>query len=204
MHLRAPAIVCASRPHGENASIARVLTADHGLVAGYVAGGRGRIMRPVLIPGNAVAVEIAARSASQLPFLNAELVVSRAPFLSEPLPASAIGWATALTAAILPERSPFQPLYEALGAVLDAICHAPSARGWVPALSAYEVLMMRELGYGGERPAPGQGDWDEIIAAFDRTGTLLEKRLLADKAGPVMGDLMAARAILRQRLGRIA
>ena len=204
MHIRASAIVCAARSHGENASIARVLTGEYGLVAGYVAGGRGRRMRAVLVPGNGVAIDIAARSASQLPFLKAELVTSRAPFLSEPLPAAAIGWVTALTAAILPERSPFPALYQALDAVLDAICHAPSARGWVPALIAYEALFLRELGYGGSRPDLEGADWGNTIAAFDRIWRFVEKRVLADRAGPVMGDLAAARAILRERLARIA
>ncbi|ARU15486.1 DNA repair protein RecO [Croceicoccus marinus] len=204
MHIRAPAIVCSARPHGENAAIARLMTADHGLVAGYVAGGRGRRMRPVLIPGNRVEADIASRSASQLPFLKAELVTSRAPFLSEPLPAAAIVWITALTAAVLPERSPFPALYQALDAVLDAICHAPSARGWVPALIACEALFLRELGFGGARPDLAGADWARTMEVFDISGRHVEKRLLADRAGPVMGELVSARAILRDRLSRIA
>ncbi|MGB3167403.1 MAG: DNA recombination protein RecO, partial [Alteraurantiacibacter sp.] len=40
--MRAPAILVAARQHGETAVVARFLTADYGLVAGYVAGGRGR------------------------------------------------------------------------------------------------------------------------------------------------------------------
>ena len=204
MHIRAPAIVCAARSHGENAAIARLMTAEHGLVAGYVAGGRGRRMRPVLIPGNRVEADIAARSASQLPFLKAELVTSRAPLLSEPLPAAAIGWVTALTAAILPERSPFPALYDALDAVLDAICHAPSARGWVPGLIAYEALFLREMGFGGTRPDLTGAGWPETLAIFHESGRHVEKRLLAERAGPVMGELVSARAILRERLFRIA
>ncbi|MFX6254467.1 DNA repair protein RecO C-terminal domain-containing protein, partial [Acinetobacter baumannii] len=79
---------------------------------------------------------------------------SRAPFLAEPLPAAAIGWATVLTASALPERQPFPALYAALGALLDAVCHAPSARGWLPALVSYEVLLLRELGYGAPASLP--------------------------------------------------
>ncbi|MFN5902170.1 MAG: recombination protein O N-terminal domain-containing protein, partial [Novosphingobium sp.] len=45
MHLRTPAIVCAARQHGETGVILRLLTEDHGLVAAYVAGGRGRVLR---------------------------------------------------------------------------------------------------------------------------------------------------------------
>jgi DNA repair protein RecO (recombination protein O) len=95
MPFRAPAIVCAVRPHGETAAIVRLLTPDQGLVAAYVAGGRGRQMRPVLVPGNRSRPTCGPRSASQLPFARLELVHSRAPWLGEPLPAAAIGWATA-------------------------------------------------------------------------------------------------------------
>ena len=55
MDLRTPAIVCAARTHGETGVILRVLSEDYGLIASYVAGGRGRTQRPVLLPGNLVA-----------------------------------------------------------------------------------------------------------------------------------------------------
>jgi DNA repair protein RecO (recombination protein O) len=198
MQLKAPAIVCASRPHGETAVIVRLLTAESGLVAGYVAGGRGRQLRPVLVPGNRVAADLRARSDSQLPFARLELVESRGPWLGEPLAAAAIQWLTALTATALPERQPYPALYDALGGALDAVCHAPAARGWVAAVIAYERLVLRELGYGnGDQPAPD--DWSQTLAAFDRIGAALERYLLADRRGDVMG----ARAMLRERLARI-
>ena len=68
MHLTTPAILIAARPHGETAVIARLLTEEYGVVAGYVAGGRGRQLRPVVIPGNLVAAEIRTKADSQLPF----------------------------------------------------------------------------------------------------------------------------------------
>jgi DNA repair protein RecO (recombination protein O) len=197
MHLRAPAIILAARPHGETAVIARMLTEEHGVVAGYVAGGRGRHLRPVVIPGNLVALDLSARSDSQLPFAKLELLESRGPWLAEPLPAAAIGWASALTATALPERQPYPALYTALTGLLDAICHAPSARGWVGALAAYETLLLRELGYGGEeRP---EGDVAAILAAMDRLAVSLDHYLLADRRG----DVMAARSRLRELLGRM-
>lgn len=199
MHFRAPAIVCASRPHGETAAIVRLLTADHGLVAGYVAGGRGRQLRPVLIPGNLVEAELKARSDSQLPFARLELVQSRGPWLGEPLPAAAISWVTALAAAALPERHPYPALYEALCALLDAICVAPSARGWAMPLLSYEVLLMRELGFGAPVRRPESDDWPAMLGTFDRLGRHLERYPLADRRG----DVMAARTLLRDRLARI-
>ncbi len=199
MHLRAAAIVCATRQHGETAAIVRLLTADHGLVAAYVAGGRGQRMRPVLIPGNLVEAELRSKSESQLPFARIELVQSRGPWLAEPLAAAAIGWVTALTATALPERHAYPQLYMALGALLDAVCHAPSARGWAAALAGFEALLLRELGYGGASARPDPADWPAMLAELDRLGEQMLRYLLAERRG----DVMAARVMLLERLGRI-
>lgn len=200
MHLRAPALVCAAHSHGETAVIARLLTADHGLVAAYVAGGRGRQLRPVLIPGNMVDAEVRSKSDSQLPFARVELLQSRGPWLTEPLPAAAIAWVTALTATALPERQSFPALYDALAALIEAVCVAPSARGWALALLSYEVLLLRELGYGVPVERPEQSDWPALLHAFDRIGRELARYPLADRRR----DVMAARALLRERLERIS
>ena len=200
MQLRAEAIVCAVRSHGETAVIARVLTAERGLVAVYVAGGRGRQLRPVLIPGNLVDADIRSRSETQLPFARIELLTSRGPWLTEPLPAAAIAWACSLTATALPERQAYPGVFAALSGLLDAVCHAPSARGWLPGLLTYEALLLRELGYGGDVVQPQGEGWAAQMAAFDASGARLERYPLADRRGDVMG----ARTMLRERLARIS
>ncbi len=180
--------------------IVRLLTQEAGVVAAYVAGGRGRQLRPVVIPGNTVAADIRAKSDSQLPYARLELGQSRAPWLSEALPAAAIGWVTAVTAATLPERHPYPALYAALGALLDAICAAPSARGWAGGLVAYEVLLLRELGYGAADAArPEVGDLADALAWLDRLEGPIATRLLAHTRADVMG----ARVLLRERLGKM-
>ncbi len=201
MQLRSPAILVASRLHGETAVIARVLTAEYGLVAGYVAGGRGRQLRPVLIPGNRVEIELTARSASQLPFMRVELVESRAPWMTEPLPAAAITWATALTASSLPERNPYPALYEALDGLLAAICHAPSARGWLGAMVSFEVLVLRELGYGDVAREAGdrRGEPSAQFEIFRVLHKPIARHLLAERRG----DVMAARTALGEKLARM-
>ena len=199
MNLRAPAILLASRPQGETGAIARLLTAEAGLVAGYVAGGRGRQMRAVMVPGNRVALDLATRSASQLPFAKLELEHSRAALMTEPLPAAAIQWVCGLTAAALPERNAYPGLYEALDGLLDAITLAPSARGWVSGLIAYETMLLRELGYGGGRP-DNAGDWPAQMDALAVLEPLIAHYLLAGRKG----DVMAARNQLTERLARIA
>lgn len=197
MQLSAPAILIAARPHGETAVIARMLTENNGVVAAYIAGGRGRQLRPVVIPGNLVAAEIRAKSDSQLPFARLELVQSRGPWLSEPLAAAAINWACALTASALPERNPYPSLYAALGGLLDAICSAEAARQWVEALATYEALLLRELGYGGGKPEIG--DLGQALEILDRQEPLIARYLLAD----TRADVLAARQLLRQRLARM-
>jgi DNA repair protein RecO (recombination protein O) len=198
VNFRAPAILVAARPHGETAVIARLMTEEHGLVAAYVAGGRGRQLRPVMIPGNGVEVEVRAKSDSQLPFARIELAASRAPWMTEPLPAAAIQWACALTAASLPERNPYPSLYSALDGLLEAICHAPSARGWLAGMVAYEAMVLRELGYGGAKPDM-EADLPAQFEAFRALHRPIRDYLLASHAR----DVMAARVALGERLKRM-
>jgi DNA repair protein RecO (recombination protein O) len=148
MRSETQAIVCALRNHGEHGAIVRLMTPERGLLAAYVRGARGRRMRPVLIAGNVVEAQLSARTETQLPQATVELVHSRGPLLSEPLPAAAIEWATVLTATALPEGQPYPPLYQALEGLLDAVEAAPSANGWGAALVRYELLLLAELGFG--------------------------------------------------------
>ena len=89
IRLQTKAVVCALRSHGEHGAIVRLMTPGDGLQAAYVRGARGRRMRPVLIAGNVVQAAISARTDTQLPQATIELIHSRGPILSEPLPAAA-------------------------------------------------------------------------------------------------------------------
>lgn len=146
--LIASAIVCSVLNHGEHGAIARLLTREAGLLAGYVRGGRSRRLKPVLIPGNAVQAEFRARTEEQLAQLTVELAHSRAPLLAEPLASAAIDWTTSLVAAALPEGQRYPELYDALGGVLDAVEAAPAARGWAQALVSFELLLLERIGFG--------------------------------------------------------
>lgn len=196
---RAPALLLSQRQQGETGAIARLLTAEAGLVAAYVAGGRGRQMRAVMVPGNRVAAEFTMRPGSQLPFARLELEHSRASLITEPLPAAAIQWVCGLTATALPERQPFPTLHSALDGLLDAIAMAPSARGWVSGLIAYETLLLSELGYGGAAP-PLAPDLPAQLAQL----AVLERRLAHYLLAGARGDVMGARTLLTERLQRMA
>ncbi|MBO9621339.1 MAG: DNA repair protein RecO [Sphingomonas sp.] len=148
MHLRAEAIILSARPHGEHGAVVRALTESDGVQPGYVRGGHGRQLRPVLQPSNLVLGEWRSRTEEQLAALTVELIHSRAPLFGEPLPAAALQWATALTAATLPDAQPYPHLHAALDGLLAAIEAAPAARGWAVALVRYELLLLAELGFG--------------------------------------------------------
>jgi DNA repair protein RecO (recombination protein O) len=193
MRVQTQAIVCSVATHGEHGAIVRLMTPGHGLVGAYVRGGRGRRMRPVLMGGNLVSAQLGSRTDSQLPQAVLELVRSRAPILSEPLPSAAIDWATALVAAALPERQPYPAIYEVLCGLLDAVEAAPSASGWGRALVRFETLVVSELGYGAEGP-----DLPDMFEALDSTGDRLFGNILAGRTR----SLQDARARLVDRLRR--
>lgn len=187
MRFTTPAIVLALRAHGEHGAVVRLMTPEHGLQAAYVRGARGRRMRPVLVPGNLVEASLAARTASQLAQATVELTHSRAPLLSEPLPAAAIDWACAVTAATLPEGQAYSRLHSALDGLLAAIEAAPAASGWGAALVRYELLLLAELGFGLdlERCAV-TGEGEDLIAVSPRSG----RAVSAGEAEPYLGKLL--------------
>jgi len=194
IRLQTKAIVCALRNHGEHGAIVRLMSPDNGLQAAYVRGARGRRMRPVLVPGNVVEASLSARTDTQLPQAGIELLHSRGPLLSEPLPSAAIEWATVLTATALPEGQAYPHLYQALEGLLDAIEAAPSAVGWGAALVRYELLMLAELGFGLdlERCAV-TGTNDDLVAVSPKSG----RAVSAAEADPYAGKLLPLPAFIR-------
>jgi len=189
------AIVCALRSHGEHGAIVRLMTPEQGLVAGYVRGARGRRMRPVLMAGNVVHAQLSARTETQLPQATIELLHSRGPLLSEPLPAAAIEWATVLTATALPDGQPYLRLYQALEGLLEAIEAAPSANGWGAALVRYELLLLAELGFGLDlERCVVTGSNDDLVAVSPKSGCAVS----AAEAEPYAGRLLPLPPFVRE------
>ena len=195
MRFDTPAIVCALRNHGEHGAIVRLMTPENGLQAAYVRGARGRRMRPVLIAGNIVQAQLSARTETQLPQATIELVHSRGPLLSEPLPAAAIEWATVLTATVLPEGQPYPRLFETLEALLDAIEAAPSASGWGAAMVRYELLLLSELGFGLDLDRCAvTGTNGALVAVSPKSG----RAVSAAEAEPYAGKLLPLPSFVRR------
>jgi DNA repair protein RecO (recombination protein O) len=195
MRIETHAIVCALRNHGEHGAVVRLMTPEHGLQAAYVRGARGRRLRPVLIAGNLVDANLSARTEAQLPQASLELIRSRGPLLSEPLPAAAVEWATVVTATVLPEGQPYPRIYLALEALLDAIEAAPSARGWGTGLVRYELLLLGELGFGLDLDRCAiSGANDGLVAVSPKSG----RAVSATEAEPYTGKLLPLPAFVRE------
>ena len=192
--LRTSAIICSVRPHGEHGAVVRSLTPENGLIAGYVRGAKSRSMRPLLIPSNIVQAEFRARTEEQLASMTAELTQSRGPYLSEPLASAALDWVTALTAAVLPEEQAYPKIHSALDALLNAICNAPSARGWVTALVRYEQLLLSELGFGlALEQCTVTGTSENLVFVSPKTGAAVSAGAgaeYAEKLLPLPGFLL--------------
>lgn len=180
MHRVAEALVLAVRAHGEHGAVVRALTRDDGVQPGYVRGGRSRALRPILQPANAIRGEWRARTGEQLAALTVEPLHSRAALHGEPLPAAALAWIAALTAAALPEAQPYPRVYDGLAGLLDAIEAAPSARGWAAALARYELLLLAELGFGLD------------LSACIVTGATADLGFVSPKSGAAVSGAAAA------------
>ena len=195
MNIETPAIVCALRTHAEHGAVVRLMTPDDGLQAAYVRGARGRRMRPVLVPGNQVQARLRSRTEDQLAYAEIELSHSRAPLLSEPLPAAAIDWVTVLTAVGLPEGQPYPRVYRALDALLALIEAAPSALGWASQLVRYELLVLAELGFGLDLESCAvSGSNDDLVAVSPRSG----RAVSAAEAEPYAGKLLVLPRFVRE------
>jgi DNA repair protein RecO (recombination protein O) len=195
MRIETTAIVCALRGHGEHGGIVRLMTPEHGLQAAYVRGARGRRMRPVLMAGNLVEARLSSRTDTQLPQATIELIHSRGPLLTEPLPAAAIEWSTVLTATVLAEGQPYPPLYAALEGLLDAIDASPSASGWGSALVRYELLLLAEMGFGLDLDTCAvTGSSDNLVAVSPKTG----RAVSALEAEPYLGKLLPLPGFVRE------
>jgi DNA repair protein RecO (recombination protein O) len=147
----------------------------------------------VLVPGNLIRADYRARTEEQLPALTVELGESRAGLMSEPLPAAAIEWATALSATVLPEGQPYPRLYAALDGVLAAVAAAPAARGWAAAMVRYELLLLSELGFGLDLSAcVASGANDDLAYVSPKSGGAVSR----DAGEPYRDRLLALPSFL--------
>jgi DNA repair protein RecO (recombination protein O) len=145
MEWRDDGVVLSVRKHGETSAIAELLTAQHGRSLGLVRGGRSRVMRPVLQPGNLVQVTWRARIEDQLGQFTLEPLALKAGLIMDnPLRLAGLTTLTGLCQ-LLPEREPHERLYQAFHVVLEAM---ENDQLWPALLVRWELGLLEELGFG--------------------------------------------------------
>ncbi|RMF41771.1 MAG: DNA repair protein RecO [Alphaproteobacteria bacterium] len=183
-------VLIACRRHGEGGAIVELFTAGHGRHAGYVAGGGGRRMAPLLQPGAQLAVTWRARLAEHMGHFRVEPLRARASALfADPPALAALASISALLSWSLPEREAHPALYADTIALMDRL----GASGWQAAYARWELMLLRELGFGldlGRCAVTGQEAG--LVFVSPKSG----RAVSADGAGEWRDRLLALPAFL--------
>ena len=171
MEWRDDGVILSVRRHGETSAIAEVLSADHGRCLGLVRGGRSRLQRPVLQPGNLVQVTWRARLEEHLGNFTIEpLALKAGAIIEEPFRLAGLSALVGL-AQLLPEREPHRRMYQALQIILDRI---EEDDVWPALLVRWELGLLDELGFGLD------------LSSCVATGTAQELCYVSPKSGRVV------------------
>ncbi len=184
------AVILSSRPHGEQAAIVNVLSAEHGRYAGLLPGGQTPRWQPLLQPGNQVCARWRGRLPEHLGHYQFEGAgAGAARWLSEPSVLAIIGSACSVAERALPERQP-QPL------IFNGLCHLlqlEDADLFGAAYVQWELGVLAALGYGLDLAACAVTQrTDDLFYVSPRSGRAVSRAAGAayhDKLLPLPGFL---------------
>jgi DNA repair protein RecO (recombination protein O) len=161
-------IVLSARPHGEDAAVVQLLTRERGRHAGLVRGGQSKRNRGTYQPGNRVDASWSARLQDHLGNLKCELLASPAARLFDrPERLEALSSAAAVAEHALPERTAHPAAFEGTAALLAEL----EGDHWAEALVHWELLLLREVGFGLDlTQCAGGGPNDQLAYVSPRTG----------------------------------
>lgn len=201
-------IVLSCRGLGEANAIVELLTRAHGRHLGLVRGGRSRRVRPLLQPGNVVAVTWRARLSEHLGSFTIELSEARAALILDDERALSAVTSLATLAKLLPERDPHRQLYATALQILRAF---DDELLWPALLVHWEMMLLQDLGFGIDLSecaatgsdidlafvSPRSGRAVSRLAGEPYVGKLLKlPRFLVDEdAGIDAGDIAAGFAL---------
>lgn len=176
MEWRDEGFVLAARPHGEGAAVIQLLTREHGRHAGLVHGGASRSKRATVEPGNLVDAVWRARLSEHLGRYTVE--PSRhyaAQIMDDPARLAGLSAACAVTEAVIPEREPHPGLFEATGALFDALTGG-DAEIWPAVYIQWELGLLRELGFGLDlQVCAATGATTDLAYVSPRTGRAVSR-----------------------------
>lgn len=143
---RDEAIILASSRHGEQSAVVHALTRVNGRVSGYLRGANTPRLRPLIQPGNNVALSWQARLANQLGYFSIEPVQATGPrMMQTPDLARVLQSFTQILLMALPERQPYPNVYDGSLALLQGLGNNPD---WAEAYVWWELHLLGALGFG--------------------------------------------------------
>ena len=166
------AVILSARPHGENAIIANVLTAEHGRQAGLIRGGQSSKFRGLIQPGNLVEAHWRARLEEHLGTMQLDLITPHAStVLDDALRLAGLASVCAIMEACLPEREPARPVFDATDAVLQMITSEDLGDSWIGGYVRWEIGMLGIAGYAlGLDKCGVTGATEDLLYVSPRTG----------------------------------
>lgn len=167
-------IVLGVKRHGEASAILELMTREHGRHLGLVRGGTGRLMRPVLQPGNSVNAVWRARLDQHLGLYAVEGVNLRMGSLLGQ--SHAVYGVTHLAALcrLLPERDPHPAIVPMVETILDHMQDPALASSLIV---QFELHLLTELGFGLELDACAvTGTRDELIYVSPKSGRAVSRQ----------------------------
>lgn len=189
-------IVLSARSHGERDSIVSALTFEHGRHLGLVIAGTGRRARPLLQPGNRLALSWKARLSEHLGNYTVEpmqLLGSR--LIADPTRLLGLAAVTDLIEATAPEREPHPRLYAALLRLLEGMIDDPS---WPQTFVRFEIVLLADLGFAlGLEVCAVTGETGDLVYVSPRTGRAVSRGGagdFADRMLPLPAFLRGAEA----------
>jgi len=203
MEWRDQGALLSARPHGENAAIIEVFTAEHGRHAGVVRGGTSRKIAPVLQPGAQLDVTWRARLEEHLGAFTVEPVRSRAAsVMGDRLSLAGLNAVTALLSFALPEREPHPALYARSLTLLDLLGHTDA---WPLAYLRWELALLEEMGFGLDLSACAvTGSRDDLAYVSPRTGRAVSAEAAgewADRLLPLPTCLLGQGPVTAEEIG---
>jgi DNA repair protein RecO (recombination protein O) len=176
-----------TRRHGETDIILEVVTESRGRHLGLVRGGRSRRLRPVLQPGNTLALTWRARLHEHLGTSTWNRWWSEAGPSSPPARRIRAG-AGAAHLRLLPERDPHPRLFAALSTLLDNFDPPELA---AELMARFELLLLDELGFGLDlESCAATGQRDQLPFVSPKSGRAVSReagRPYADRLLPLPG-----------------
>lgn len=194
MEWRDEGYVLAARPHGEGAAVVQLLTREHGRHAGLVHGGAARSKRATVEPGNLVDAVWRARLSEHLGRYTVEPSYHyAAQIMDDPARLAALSAACAVTETVIPEREPHPGLFEATGALFEALTNADDAI-WPAVYIQWEMGLLRELGFALDLAScAATGTRTELVYVSPRTGRAVSR----DAGAPYADRMLALPTFLR-------